>query len=54
MANGIDLGVIAEGGETDHQLEFLKGKACDEVIPDFISYPLDKDRVESYLKAIAS
>ncbi|SHJ93908.1 response regulator receiver modulated diguanylate cyclase/phosphodiesterase [Malonomonas rubra DSM 5091] len=50
MASGIDLGVIAEGVETDGQLGFLKNEECDEVQGFLISYPMNKEMASEYLK----
>lgn len=40
MAHSLHLGVVAEGVELDHQLEFLRAHACDEVQGYLFSKPL--------------
>lgn len=53
MATGMDMGVIAEGVETDFQLDFLKMKHCHEVQGFLLSRPLTLDNVALFLQKIA-
>ena len=45
MAHSLDLDVIAEGVETQEQLDYLREQKCDEVQGNFISPPLDPERI---------
>jgi EAL domain-containing protein (putative c-di-GMP-specific phosphodiesterase class I) len=40
MAKALDMGVIAEGVETEEQLQILRALSCDEVQGYLISRPL--------------
>jgi EAL domain-containing protein (putative c-di-GMP-specific phosphodiesterase class I) len=51
MAHSLKLSVIAEGVETETQLQYLRDKKCDEVQGYFYSKPLAADRLESYLSS---
>lgn len=44
MGKTLSLTVIAEGVETEEQLNFLKEKSCDEFQGFYFSKPLDKDQ----------
>jgi EAL domain-containing protein (putative c-di-GMP-specific phosphodiesterase class I) len=50
MAQSIGLNVIAEGVETQEQLEMLKGFGCDEMQGFLYSMPLTADQVTALLK----
>lgn len=50
MANGMNLGVIAEGVETENQYAFLKDRQCQEAQGYILSLPLTGEQVESFLK----
>ena len=50
MARSMSLGVIAEGVETEAQLQFLKRKRCDEIQGYYLSQPLPPDKIASALK----
>ncbi|MFC3150987.1 EAL domain-containing protein [Litoribrevibacter euphylliae] len=45
----LGLTVIAEGVETEEQLEFLKGLECDFIQGYYYSKPLDETKAEAYL-----
>jgi diguanylate cyclase (GGDEF)-like protein/PAS domain S-box-containing protein len=49
LGRGLDLPVIAEGVETNDQLAFLSGEACDEVQGFLIGKPLP---IEAYPEAV--
>ncbi len=50
MANGMKMGVIAEGVETQSQYSFLKDKHCDEAQGYLLSWPLSREQAESFLR----
>lgn len=50
IAHNLKLGVIAEGVETEAQLEFLRFHHCDEIQGYFISPPLPEASVAQMLK----
>jgi len=49
LAGGLGLKTIAEGVETEEQLQFLRQHFCDELQGFFISKPLPVDEVEHFL-----
>jgi diguanylate cyclase (GGDEF)-like protein len=49
MAHSLDLKVIAEGVETEQQLEFLHHQRCDRIQGFFFSAPMPSERLEPYL-----
>lgn len=49
MAHNLKIGVIAEGVETETQLQYLRERGCDEVQGYFYSKPLAADLLEQYL-----
>ncbi len=51
MAHNLKIGVIAEGVETEAQLQYLRDKKCDEVQGYYYSEPLAADLLESYLSS---
>ena len=51
MAHNLNLRVVAEGVETDAQLEFLRAQGCDELQGFLISRPLDAASLEPLLHA---
>ncbi|MEZ4599666.1 MAG: EAL domain-containing protein [Syntrophotaleaceae bacterium] len=50
MAEGMDLGVIAEGVETSSQYLYLKERRCDEAQGYLLSWPLNLDQAEAFLR----
>ena len=51
MAGGLGLEVVAEGVETEEQLEVLRGEGCQRVQGYVISVPLAADELEVYLRS---
>lgn len=49
LAKSMGLSVIAEGVETESQLEFLKERLCDEVQGYYFSKPVPADQLEKLL-----
>ncbi|APG27777.1 hypothetical protein A7E78_07965 [Syntrophotalea acetylenivorans] len=49
MAHSLKLKVVAEGVETEEQLEFLRGCGCEEVQGFYFSRPHPVDRAELFL-----
>jgi diguanylate cyclase (GGDEF)-like protein len=47
MAHNLDLRVIAEGVETEEQLDYLRAQKCDEIQGFFISKPVPADELEA-------
>lgn len=54
MGHSLGLEVIAEGVETQVQLEFLRGLGCDKVQGFLVSAPLEAGEMEALLRAEAS
>src|SRR5690606_26814280 len=50
MAHNVGLNVIAEGVETDEQLEFLKVRECDQAQGYFFNKPLPAEDIERLYK----
>ncbi|NJN46101.1 MAG: EAL domain-containing protein [Candidatus Competibacteraceae bacterium] len=53
VAHSLRLGVIAEGVETEAQLDFLRTKQCELIQGFYISRPLPLDRMETLLQSEA-
>lgn len=51
LGHALDLRVIAEGVETDGQLQFLRENACDEIQGYFFSRPVDGGVLRQLLQA---
>jgi EAL domain-containing protein (putative c-di-GMP-specific phosphodiesterase class I) len=54
MAKGLDLKVVAEGVETEEQLNFLVKQGCDLAQGYFIAKPLAEETYRSYLESRAA
>jgi EAL domain-containing protein (putative c-di-GMP-specific phosphodiesterase class I) len=52
MAHALDLRVIAEGVETQAQLEFLREQDCEEIQGHLISKPVPADEISAMLKRL--
>jgi len=50
MAHSLGMKTIAEGVETDAQLEFLKGEGCDAVQGYLLSKPLPADEATAHIR----
>jgi EAL domain-containing protein (putative c-di-GMP-specific phosphodiesterase class I) len=50
MAHSLGLNVVAEGVETQVQLDFLQAKGCDEVQGFWVSRPLDAHACLSFIQ----
>lgn len=54
MAHNLNLGVIAEGAETDSHISFLKNHDCDEVQGFYYSKPLSVDAFNQFYAEFGS
>ncbi|WP_051303523.1 putative bifunctional diguanylate cyclase/phosphodiesterase [Psychromonas aquimarina] len=54
MAHGLNLKVIAEGVETEKQLEYLEKLDCDYAQGYFFSKPIPFDKMDNYLASYSS
>jgi diguanylate cyclase (GGDEF)-like protein len=50
MAHNLKLKVVAEGVETEEQLEFLRDQGCDEIQGYLLSVPLSAEEVPEFFK----
>lgn len=50
LARNLNIGIIAEGVETDTQLRFLKGRLCDEAQGFYYFNPMPAGEVTKYLR----
>jgi diguanylate cyclase (GGDEF)-like protein/PAS domain S-box-containing protein len=53
MANSLGMQTIAEGVETEGQLEFLRAKGCTEVQGYYFSRPLPADEFAAYVRSMS-
>ncbi|TAM51383.1 MAG: EAL domain-containing protein [Paraburkholderia sp.] len=53
LGHSLGLSVIAEGAETQAQIDFLRKEGCDEVQGYFFSRPIPADDVENFLGRVA-
>ncbi|MBA3057642.1 MAG: EAL domain-containing protein [Gammaproteobacteria bacterium] len=51
MASSLGMQTVAEGVETEGQLEFLKAKGCNEVQGYYFSRPLPMDQFEAFMRS---
>jgi EAL domain-containing protein (putative c-di-GMP-specific phosphodiesterase class I) len=51
MAHSLDLTVVAEGVETEEQLEFLRQQRCDRIQGFLFSAPVPAEKLEPLLMA---
>jgi EAL domain-containing protein (putative c-di-GMP-specific phosphodiesterase class I) len=49
MAHSLELTVVAEGVETQGQLDFLRRQRCDTIQGYYFSPPIAPDALETYL-----
>jgi diguanylate cyclase (GGDEF)-like protein len=54
MANNLHLKIIAEGVETEAQLDFLRQEGCEQVQGYYFSRPLSRENATQYLKDYSS
>jgi len=54
MAHRLDVGIVAEGVETEEQYAFLKAHNCDEAQGYHLGRPLKEEAFEALLKAHAA
>lgn len=50
MAHRIGAKIVAEGAETDQQVEFLKENDCDYIQGYYFSKPLPQKEFEAYVE----
>jgi EAL domain-containing protein (putative c-di-GMP-specific phosphodiesterase class I) len=51
MGRSLNLGIIAEGIETEEQLAFLREEGCDEMQGYLLGAPMDADEMTMKLQA---
>jgi len=51
MGHSLELNIVAEGVETETQLNFLKKQGCDRVQGYLLARPMPADRCEAFLRA---
>ena len=53
MGHSLGLNVIAEGVETEEQLEFLREHGCDEIQGHWLSRPIDAEHCLDFIRGWA-
>jgi EAL domain-containing protein (putative c-di-GMP-specific phosphodiesterase class I) len=53
LAHSLDLTVVAEGVETDAQVQFLRQHGCDEIQGFWLAQPMSADRCLTFLRSWA-
>ena len=51
LARGLNLTSIAEGVETEQQLDFLREHGCDQIQGYLVNRPVPAEQMESLLRA---
>ena len=51
MAHSLGLTVIAEGVETEAQMQFLRGRGCDEIQGYWLARPLEAADCLAFIRA---
>jgi EAL domain-containing protein (putative c-di-GMP-specific phosphodiesterase class I) len=51
MAHSLGLTVIAEGVETEAQMQFLRGRGCDEIQGYWLARPLEAASCLAFIRA---
>ncbi|HTL90210.1 MAG TPA: EAL domain-containing protein, partial [Leptolyngbya sp.] len=54
LAHSLDLNVVAEGVETQTQLDFLKANGCDQIQGYLFGRPIAADAITQRLKELSS
>lgn len=54
MAHNLGLNVVAEGVETEAQLQFLRNQGCDRAQGYFLGYPMSASQFENWLLGFTS
>ena len=50
MAHGLGLSVVAEGVETEQQLQFLRAAQCDIMQGFYFARPMPADQITAFLR----
>lgn len=53
LAQNLDLDIIAEGVETEEQLDFLMARSCFNIQGYYYSKPLEAEALEDYIKQVS-